>query len=337
MNDRVDYGVTIRSDGRLDVPEELLHRAQRIRELVGAARSCIIEVGRELVAAKDEVGHGNWGAWLKAEFGWTDKTAQNYMRVFETFGKNERGSDLLSVSVSIDAKALYALAAPTVPSEVHEQAIERVEQGQTVSLADAERMVEKATHEAAEAIPKKIEEMRAAERQKAEAAHMETIRALKGQLETLRAVQQEHMKSNAEKIALVRKIEALQETITELQNAETAEPEDLTIEDICNAILMESGQKKLSAKQCQGIAVAIGSPLTYGGKTYAPAFPEDNRKAEQNLQIMQNLLSAIAGIKAAPPPKAVATMAKDYQRAALANDIPNIMAWCTDLLKELTD
>jgi hypothetical protein len=60
-----------------------------------------------------EVGHGNWEAWLKAEFGWKDRTAQAYMSVYETFGRTEPGSDLLSVSVSIDAKAPYAFAAPT--------------------------------------------------------------------------------------------------------------------------------------------------------------------------------------------------------------------------------
>lgn len=66
-----------------------------------------------IAAAKNEVGHGNWEAWLKAEFGWTQKTAVSYMNVYKTFGKTEPGSDLLSVSISIDAKALYALAAPT--------------------------------------------------------------------------------------------------------------------------------------------------------------------------------------------------------------------------------
>jgi hypothetical protein len=46
----------------------LPERAQRIRDLVGVARTCIIEIGRELIAASDEVPHGEWGAWLAKEF-----------------------------------------------------------------------------------------------------------------------------------------------------------------------------------------------------------------------------------------------------------------------------
>jgi hypothetical protein len=49
-------------------------------------------------------------------------------------------------------------------SEVREQAIERADQGQTITLADAERMVEEAAHEAAKEIPEKVEEMREKER-----------------------------------------------------------------------------------------------------------------------------------------------------------------------------
>jgi hypothetical protein len=44
-------------------------RAQRIRDLVGTTRTCIIEVGRELIAAKGELSHGEWLPWLDVEFG----------------------------------------------------------------------------------------------------------------------------------------------------------------------------------------------------------------------------------------------------------------------------
>jgi hypothetical protein len=38
-----------------EVPVPLLsERAQRIRDLVGPARTCIVEIGRELIAAKAE-------------------------------------------------------------------------------------------------------------------------------------------------------------------------------------------------------------------------------------------------------------------------------------------
>ena len=49
----------------------------------------IIEIGFELIAAKKEVGHGNWERWLQNEFSWTQRTANNFMRMAERFGKME--------------------------------------------------------------------------------------------------------------------------------------------------------------------------------------------------------------------------------------------------------
>jgi hypothetical protein len=70
-----------------------------------------VQIGRELIAAKNEVPHGEWLPWLKEEFGWGPATASNYMNVasrFPTLGNLE--------GLTIDATALYALSAPDVPS-----------------------------------------------------------------------------------------------------------------------------------------------------------------------------------------------------------------------------
>lgn len=42
-------------------------------------------MGRELIAAKAETAHGNWLAWLDDEFGWSERTARNYMSVAGAF------------------------------------------------------------------------------------------------------------------------------------------------------------------------------------------------------------------------------------------------------------
>ena len=62
-------------------------RANRIRALQADVQRGIIEIGNELLAAKKEVGHGNWSAWLKKEFSWSDRTARRFMAVAERFGK----------------------------------------------------------------------------------------------------------------------------------------------------------------------------------------------------------------------------------------------------------
>ena len=62
-------------------------RANRIRQLQADVQRGIIEIGFELIAAKKEVGHGNWERWLQNEFEWTQRTANNFMRMAERFGK----------------------------------------------------------------------------------------------------------------------------------------------------------------------------------------------------------------------------------------------------------
>lgn len=64
-------------------------RANRIRGLQADVQRSIIEIGFELLAAKKEVGHGGWADWLKKEFEWTQRTANNFMRMAERFGKFE--------------------------------------------------------------------------------------------------------------------------------------------------------------------------------------------------------------------------------------------------------
>jgi hypothetical protein len=126
---------------QLSFDVSLPERAQRIRELVGTARLCILEIGRELIAAKATVVHGEWLGWLKDEFGWSDETARKYMRVAEAF---QIPTKLEFAGLTIDATAFYALSAPDVPPEACAEAVERAEDGEHISKADAETLIAEA-------------------------------------------------------------------------------------------------------------------------------------------------------------------------------------------------
>jgi hypothetical protein len=65
------------------------------------------------------LGHGNWLSWLDREFGWTDDTALNFMRVHSMIDKNRNFRDL-----SLPVSGLYLLAAPSTPEEAREAVIE---------------------------------------------------------------------------------------------------------------------------------------------------------------------------------------------------------------------
>ena len=53
--------------------------ADRIRERVKKTVEDIIDVGNDLLAVKEALPHGQFGPWLKAEFGWSERSAQNFM------------------------------------------------------------------------------------------------------------------------------------------------------------------------------------------------------------------------------------------------------------------
>jgi hypothetical protein len=48
-------------------------------EIAEATASREIRIGRELLAMKARLGHGRFGPWLAAEFGWSDRQARRYM------------------------------------------------------------------------------------------------------------------------------------------------------------------------------------------------------------------------------------------------------------------
>jgi hypothetical protein len=69
------------------------------------------------------------GARLDREFGWSEITAQRYMRVAEAF-KSVTVTDF--TGLTIDATALYALSVSDVSQSVRDAAIERAEAGEEI-------------------------------------------------------------------------------------------------------------------------------------------------------------------------------------------------------------
>jgi hypothetical protein len=100
----------------------------------------VIEIGRHLTKAKAIVGHGNFGNWIDQEFGWSDRTALNFMHVYEmTLSNPKHVSDL-----DLPMSALYLLAAPSTPEEARTEIIERAEAGEQVSSAEVKETVAQA-------------------------------------------------------------------------------------------------------------------------------------------------------------------------------------------------
>ncbi len=112
-------------------------RTSEIKALVNRTARDIIEIGKKLIQVKEELGHGRFGAWLKAEFKWDERTARNFMYVADKF-KSENFTDL-----DFAPSALYLLAAPSTPEEALQSALELAEKGETISHALAKELVER--------------------------------------------------------------------------------------------------------------------------------------------------------------------------------------------------
>ena len=70
------------------------------------AGSAILEIGKRLVEAKAQLSHGEWLPWLEEKVAFSERSAQQYMRLWKEYGKSALSADL---SIS---KALVLLALP---------------------------------------------------------------------------------------------------------------------------------------------------------------------------------------------------------------------------------
>lgn len=116
-------------------------RTTEIKALMKRAASDIIEIGQKLIEVKARLGHGHFYGWLGSEFDWTPMTASRFMNVADKFKSN----NLLDLNFA--PSALYLLAAPSTPESIRVEAIERAEQGETITYSAARDLIEQAQEE----------------------------------------------------------------------------------------------------------------------------------------------------------------------------------------------
>lgn len=68
-----------------------------------------IEIGKRLTEAKDMIDHGSWGKWLQDNVNYSERTAQNLMRVYDQYGDKFGMTEMDS---------LFASGAPNVFEEL---------------------------------------------------------------------------------------------------------------------------------------------------------------------------------------------------------------------------
>lgn len=150
MNENIkSLGEGLASPAKERTPEMI---GAEIRMYVDAGRRitllCGIEIGRRLVEAKEMLNHGEWLPWLKRETEFSERSAQNYMKVFNTYGAAQLGlfGPETNTQTFADLPISKALALLSLPESEREAFAEEVG-AETLSVRDLEALVKERTAE----------------------------------------------------------------------------------------------------------------------------------------------------------------------------------------------
>lgn len=123
-----------------------------IRMYVDAGRRitllCGIEIGRRLVEAKEMLNHGEWLPWLKRETEFSERSAQNYMKVFNSYSTDQLGlfGPETNTQTFADLPISKALAMISLPESERESFAEEVG-AESLSVRELEEKVKERTKE----------------------------------------------------------------------------------------------------------------------------------------------------------------------------------------------
>ena len=112
-------------------------QTQEIKVLMKRTAQGISDIGQKLLEIKEKLGHGNFLNWLKAEFNWSEPTAQRFMQVARQF------ESINLMDLSIAPSALYILSAPSTPNSVREEALKRARAGENITYTTAKEIKQK--------------------------------------------------------------------------------------------------------------------------------------------------------------------------------------------------
>ena len=283
-------------------PIESNHLGQLVAEIKILSQQTaanIIEIGKRLKMAKEHVGHGEWGGWLEANFEFTDRTAQRFMKAAEEVGKTTSLSALSPTKVFalLDVPAADREAFIAQPHEVNGQH-KTVNEMTTRELADAIRAkkeADKIIQDQAKKIQKQQEDLEGSQARERNANSLLTVKD-----STIARLKDEN-----------KKLELLADELAHQPEPTIVEkpviPESVTkaLEEARNKVAILEAE--LQSKQSTGdrrddLAMRVDfftsrinnfvrdmSALGYMGQEYARISPQAQRKYESSITALEKL------------------------------------------------
>ena len=193
-------------------------------EILDAQRKggeAILTIGRCLNEAKDMLSHGEWLPWLAEKVGYSEKTAQNFMRLAREFSNPQALADLGAT------KALKLLA---LPQEEREKFVED------------HNVIDMTTRQLEQAIKERDEARKAAEEAQAEATTAEQVRAKMAEdMALLNARLTGAREDREEAVESAKKLEA---ELAELKNR----PVEVAVETVADPEALEKARAEAVAE-----------------------------------------------------------------------------------------
>jgi hypothetical protein len=107
-----------------DLASNLRRQATRIRTRIGKATQDLIDIGRDLLAAKKHlIGHGDFIKWVEAEVGIARRTAQAYMAIAKL--ADDKGAAI----ALLPPTTVHRLASKSAPPEVVSEVVAKAQSG----------------------------------------------------------------------------------------------------------------------------------------------------------------------------------------------------------------
>lgn len=145
-------------------PRSIEQITDDILRLQQDAGNAVIGIGLRLIEAKEMLPHGEWLPWLTEQVGYSEKSAQNYMRLARKCSNPQLVADL---------GVRKALTLLTLPAEEQEQFVAEPH----IVNGEEKSVIDMTSRELERAIRERDEALRAAETAKAEARSAENSRA----------------------------------------------------------------------------------------------------------------------------------------------------------------
>ena len=205
-----------------------------IRFYKNQAGEAILEIGRRLNEAKEQLEHGEWLNWLSDKIEFSEATAQRFMRLAKEYPNPSPVTDLGT------SKALILLALPPAERETFLEESHVVDGGEKAVPDMSKRELERAVQERAEALKAK------AEAEAAEAAAREIADRLTNDIkranESADAAHAESERIQAEKDKLEAELESI-------RNGEIVLPEEPGQQTIAAIRTQEAKKAKKDAEE----------------------------------------------------------------------------------------